>query len=124
MKPLPTDAQLQEEVQEIRIDPWTTNGVAAAGASGFTIACLVRWFIVGSTLVVSLKRLVVAVVVLGAVAWGLRTYLRRQQAKFTHESILDATQIFLQRSAEFDSLASSALSFIFEVELIARGYRL
>ncbi|KAH6660135.1 Mysoin-binding motif of peroxisomes-domain-containing protein [Truncatella angustata] len=122
--PLPTDATKREELQEIKVNPWTTNGAVAAGALGFTVACLIRWFIIGGTLIISLRRITVAAVGLGAVAWTLRTYMRRQWAKYIHEQTLNELRKFLRSSSELDSIASSALSFIFEVELIGRGYRL
>lgn len=122
--PLPTDAPNPEELQDLHVNPWTTNGAVAAGALGFTVASLIRWFIIGGTLHISLKRIVIAAVALGTMAWALRTYMRQQWAKYTHEQTLNEIKKFLQRSREFDSMASSALSFIFEVELIGRGYRL
>lgn len=122
--PLPTDMSKREDLQEVSVNPWTTNGAVAAGALGFTVACLIRWFIIGGTLIISLKRVVIAAAGLGAVAWTLRTYMRRQWAKYIHEQMLNDIRRFLRSSSELDSIASSALSFIFEVELIGRGYRL
>lgn len=113
-----------EIIDPSSINPWTTNGVAAAGGLGFAIAGLIRFFVVGGSFILSVQRLAVASVAVGLIAWALRTHLRREQASRTYEIALSELRSFLQSSTDFDSMASSALSFIFEVELIARGYRL
>jgi hypothetical protein len=122
--PLPTEATDRSEIQDVQVNLWSTNGAVAAAALGFTIACLTRWFVVEDSIIVSLKRVGISVVALGMVAWALRTNMRRQQAKLTYELALSELRRFLRSSSEFDSMASSALSFIFEVELVGRGYRL
>ncbi|KAI1849243.1 hypothetical protein JX266_005204 [Neoarthrinium moseri] len=123
MAPLPTNAPPPEVIKEIYIHPWTTNGAVATGALSFTIACLVRWFYIGGTLIVSLRRIVIAAVALTGVAWVLRIYMRRQWSKYIHEQALNEMRRFVRTSSDFDSLASSALSFVLEVELVSRGFR-
>jgi hypothetical protein len=83
-----------------------------------------RWFVIGGSFILSARRAVVAAIALGLLAWALRTHMRQQQAKTTYEIALNELKRFLRSSSEYDSMASSALSFIFEVELVARGYRL
>ncbi|KAK9773690.1 putative Mysoin-binding motif of peroxisomes-domain-containing protein [Seiridium cardinale] len=122
--PLPTDPGIRVDLHEVNVHPWTANGAIAAGALGFTVACLVRWLLLGGMPTLSPRRLVVVTVALSAAAWALRTYLRHQRAKYLHEQALNEMRRFLRSSSEFDSMASSALSFIFEVELVGRGYRL
>ncbi|KAI4601474.1 hypothetical protein KJ359_011603 [Pestalotiopsis sp. 9143b] len=123
--PLPTEAPPVVEIEDpSNINPWTTNGVAAAGGLGFAIAGLIRFFVVGGSFILSAQRLAIASFAVGLIAWALRTHLRREQASRTYEIALSKLKAFLHSSSEFDSMASSALSFIFEVELIARGYRL
>ncbi|ETS87941.1 hypothetical protein PFICI_01769 [Pestalotiopsis fici W106-1] len=122
--PLPTEALDRLDGQELVITSWTPNGALAAGALGFSIAGLMRWFVVGGSFILSARRLVVVTIALGLLAWALRTHMRQQQAKNTYEIALSELKRFLRSSSEYDSMASSALSFIFEVELVARGYRL
>lgn len=122
--PLPTNAPDPETIREVCIDPWTSNGAVATTALSFIVTCLVRWFMIGGTLIISLRRVVISGVALSGVIWALRIYLRRQRAKYIHEQTLNEMRRFVRSSSDFDSLASSSLSFILEVELVARGYRL
>jgi hypothetical protein len=122
--PLPTNAPEPETIREVCVDPWTPNGAAATTALSFVVACLVRWFFIGGTLIISLRRMLISGVALSGLVWALRIYMRRQRAKYIHEQTLNEMRLFIRSSSDFDSLASSALSFVLEVELVARGYRL
>ncbi|KAI0136686.1 Mysoin-binding motif of peroxisomes-domain-containing protein [Xylariales sp. AK1849] len=122
--PLPLHAPKPDYEADIYSRPWTTNGAVAAAALGFGCAALVRWFFIGGVFTITLKRSVIALAAAALVAFLIRAYMRRQWVKYIYEQALIETDRFVRNSSEFDNAISSAVSFVLEVELIARGYRL
>ncbi|KAK8090034.1 hypothetical protein PG997_004995 [Apiospora hydei] len=120
--PLPVDIPVPDAREGSR--PWSSEGAIVAAALGIGTASLVRWFYIGGVFTFTLTRLVVAVVSLCSVVFGFSVYMRRQWLKYIHVQTLSQVKLFIQNSAELDSMAGAAIGFITEVELIARGYRL
>ncbi|KAK8042088.1 hypothetical protein PG993_006611, partial [Apiospora rasikravindrae] len=120
--PLPVDIPVPDAREGNR--PWSSEGAVVAAALGIGTATLVRWFYIGGVFTFTLTRLVVAVVALCSVVFGFSVYMRRQWLKYIHVQTLSQVKLFIQNSAELDSMAGAAIGFITEVELIARGYRL
>ncbi|KAK8048619.1 hypothetical protein PG994_010349 [Apiospora phragmitis] len=122
--PLPVDLPVPDSSDGSQSRPWSTEGAIVAAALGIGTASLVRWFYIGGAFTFTLTRLVVAVVALCSVVFGFSVYMRRQWLKYIHVQTLSQVKLFIQNSAELDSMAGAAIGFITEVELIARGYRL
>jgi hypothetical protein len=122
--PLPMHAPEPEAEADIYSRPWTSQGAVAAGALGFGLAALIRWFFIGGVFTISLKRSVIAVVVVASTVFVVRVYMRRQWLKYIHAQALIETKRLVHNASEFDSAVSAAVSFVVEVELVARGYRL
>ncbi|KAK7952400.1 uncharacterized protein PG986_008128 [Apiospora aurea] len=120
--PLPVDIPVPDAREGSR--PWSSEGAIVAASLGIGTASLVRWFYIGGVFTFTLTRLVVAVVSLCSVVFGFSVYMRRQWLKYIHVQTLSQVKLFIQNSAELDSMAGAAIGFITEVELIARGYRL
>ncbi|KAH8675798.1 Mysoin-binding motif of peroxisomes-domain-containing protein [Xylariales sp. PMI_506] len=104
--------------------PWNTNGVIAAASAGFFVAGLARWFLVGGFVAISLKRIIVTAVLIVAAVRQVKKYTRRQWLEYLHQQAIAEAERFMSNSSEFDQVIGSAVSFVMEVELISRGYRL
>lgn len=122
--PLPVDVPGPDLREGSQSKPWSTEGAIVAAALGMGTASLVRWFYIGGVFTFTLTRLLVAVVALCSVVFGFSVYMRRQWLKYIHVQTLAEIKLFIQNSAELDSMAGAAIGFVTEVELIARGYRL
>ncbi|KAK7969295.1 hypothetical protein PG988_008368 [Apiospora saccharicola] len=122
--PLPVDLPVPDLREGSQGRPWSSEGAIVAAALGIGTASLVRWFYIGGVFTFTLTRLVVATVALCSVVFGFSVYMRRQWLKYIHVQTLAQVKLFIQNSAELDSMAGAAIGFITEVELIARGYRL
>ncbi|KAI1436746.1 Mysoin-binding motif of peroxisomes-domain-containing protein [Xylaria sp. CBS 124048] len=108
---------------ELNFNTVTTSGAAAAAAFGFSLASLARWYMLGG-FHLTWKRLSVSVCLIVAILHVIRSYIRREVLKNIQRQALLASASFIAISHDFDGANSAALSFIMEVEVVARGYRL
>lgn len=96
--------------------------VAVAGA--FVFVWAIHWVYIGGIAHLTKKRFFFGIVFLaGSVVIG-NAYLRQQWLRYVRQSALTEVKTFVTRSLDFDSAASAAISFIKEVELVSRGYRM
>jgi hypothetical protein len=103
---------------------WTVDGAIAVVTLSFGIAALARWFSIGGAFTITPTRALFAVLGSVAILFLFAIYMRRRWLKYIHEGILHETTKFVEQSAQIDGVLSSALSFLVEVELLSRGYRL
>lgn len=122
--PLPLELPKGDAGKDPYAKPWTTEGAVAAATLGLGVASLSRWFFVEGRLTISPKRFTVALAAVLLAAFTFRVYMRRQWLRYIHNQTIAQVELFIKKSNELDSIAGSAVSFITEVELIARGYRL
>ncbi|EFX02464.1 proliferating cell nuclear antigen [Grosmannia clavigera kw1407] len=99
-------------------------GVVVAVASAFVVAWTVQWVCSGGFVHLSKRRVAVGLVLLTVTAVFGHAFFRQQWLRHVRQSALTEARTFVTRSHDFDSAASAAISFIKEVELVSRGYRL
>ncbi|KAI0466478.1 Mysoin-binding motif of peroxisomes-domain-containing protein [Xylaria cf. heliscus] len=101
----------------------TTSGVVAVVVFCFGAVLLVRWYALGG-FPPTWNRLLTSVVLIFALLYVVRAYLRRENLRNIQRQGLVESASFLSVSRDYDCANSAALNFIMEVELVARGYRL
>ena len=86
---------------------WTINSVHKVGvkAIGYQRFCF-------SSIILSLGAL------------GLYHYFRRQWLEFLRCEVVRNASVLVSNAQNFDTAASSAITFVQEVELVSRGYRM
>lgn len=99
-------------------------GVIAVVASAYVLVWSVSWICSGGFVHLTKKRVIFGVLFLTAGAVVGHACLRQQRLRYVRHAGLSETRTFVTRSQDFDSAASAAISFIKEVELVSRGYRL
>lgn len=104
--------------------PWTVEGVAVCIALALGVTLFVQFFYVGGVFSLSPLRIVTAAAILYVAYFSWATYMRWQWQEYICERTIVEMEFFIKNAEEFDSAAGAAMSYIMEVELVARGYRL
>ncbi|KAK5124227.1 hypothetical protein LTR85_001930 [Meristemomyces frigidus] len=99
-------------------------GAVATAAVAFVLVYLIHWARSGRTGFVSKSRVALAFTVFTVVAFVGYGYIRRQWLKFLRRNAVSAASALTANWQAFEVSSSSALSFIQEVELVSKGYKL
>ncbi|QIW95866.1 hypothetical protein AMS68_001384 [Peltaster fructicola] len=97
-------------------------GVLAVGLTAFALASLLSWTRASGLISKSRAALVLVVYILLAVAGYV--YCRRQYLKYLRRRALEAATSLTASWQGYEVSSTSAISFIQEVELVSKGYRL
>lgn len=99
-------------------------GASMTAFIAFLLVYVIHWSRSSQSGYVSITRLLLAVVALIAAAiWGY-AYVRRQWLRFIRTNAVNAASHLTTHWQTLELSAGSALSFIQEVELVSKGYRL
>ena len=63
-------------------------------------------------------------IILSLGALGLYHHFRRQWLKYLRSEVVRNASVLVSNAQNFDTAASSAITFVQEVELVSRGYRM
>nr|POF19994.1 hypothetical protein CFP56_52243 [Quercus suber] len=99
-------------------------GAFATAVVAFALVYIIHWTRGSRTGFVSKSRIALAIAVFTIVAIVSYAYLRRQWLKFLRRNAVTAVSNLTSSWPALEITASSALSFIQEVELVSKGYRL
>lgn len=99
-------------------------GVIVAVSCAFVLSWAVSWVCAGGFVHLSRKRVLLGLVLLAAAGVVGHAYIRQQWLRHVRKTALAEARTFVTRSHDFDSAASAAISFVKEVELVSRGYRM
>lgn len=99
-------------------------GAAATAAVAFMLVYLVHWARHSRGAYASRGRIALALTVFAIFAFVGYAYMRRQWLKFLRRNAVTAASKLTASWQVFEMSSSSALSFIQEVELVSKGYRL
>lgn len=100
------------------------TGAIVTAATSFSIVGLIHWSRSRTGAGFSPRRVVVLLIVLPLVAAVFYAFARRQWLKFVRHQAIQGASSFIDSAQVFDSLVSSSVLFIQEVELVSRGYRI
>lgn len=99
-------------------------GAIGTAAVAFVLVFLIHWARNGRTGFVSKSRVALALTVFTVVGVIGYAYIRRQWLKFLRRHAVGAASTLTANWQAFEVSSSSALSFIQEVELVSKGYKL
>jgi len=105
-----------------QIGAFTLAGAGCTASFAFGLVWLIHWARGGRDF--KLGRVAVFVTIMAIWAGISYTYMRRQWLQYLRQQTLAEISGFVAQAHEFDSLASGALTFVQEVELVSRGYRM
>jgi hypothetical protein len=105
----------------VATDPY---GAAITALIAFALVYLIHWARGGRGVLVSRGRVTLALTLLVGVAFLGYAYLRRQWLKLLRQNAVDTANSLTANWQTFEVSSSSALSFIQEVELVSKGYKL
>lgn len=117
----PNSMAPMEQFKAVQSD---VNGVLLTGAAAFIIVWLIDWARRGRNDGYQTGRVSVVTTAFTAIALVTYAYVRRQWLKYLRRQAVDAASALVTNLQAFHASMTSSLSFIQEVELISRGYRL
>lgn len=105
---------------------------SAVGLTGAVVTAITSFSVVGlihlsrtrSGSGINPRKIIILLVVLPLVGAVFYAFARRQWLRFVRQQALQGASEFINGSQRFDSLVSSSVLFIQEVELVSRGYRM
>ncbi|CRG90360.1 hypothetical protein PISL3812_07404 [Talaromyces islandicus] len=100
------------------------TGAVITAATSFSIVGLIHWSRSRSGSGMNPRRIAVLLFVLPLVGIVFYAFARRQWLKFVRHQAVQETSLFVNNAQNFDSVVSSSVLFIQEVELVSRGYRI
>ncbi|KAH8700581.1 Mysoin-binding motif of peroxisomes-domain-containing protein [Talaromyces proteolyticus] len=100
------------------------TGAVVTAATSFLIVGLIHWSRSRSSSGLNSKRVVILLIVLPLVGVVFYAFARRQWLKFVRHQAVQGASLFINHAQSFDSVVSSSVLFIQEVELVSRGYRI
>jgi len=98
--------------------------LVATAAGALLVAWIISWVSYGGYANLTKKRVLFAVVFSGATILVYKVYIQQQWLRYLRSQALAEVTHFVSISQAFDSVSSSALALVQEVELVSRGYRL
>lgn len=99
-------------------------GAAATAVAAFALVYVIHWARSSRSGFLSKSRLAIALAVFAVLAIVGYAYVRRQWLKFLRRNAVSTASTLTGNWQAFEVSSSSALSFIQEVELVSKGYRL
>jgi uncharacterized membrane protein YcjF (UPF0283 family) len=106
------------------VEKSSVTGVLAISAVAFCFAWLLHWTRGSHQETTNWKRvLFTSAVCVITIAFVLK-YVCRQWLKMLRHEVIASSTVFVENSEGFDVAASAAITFIQEVELVSRGYRM
>lgn len=102
----------------------STTGAIATAAVAFALVWLIHWARTSRPSGISKSRVALVLTTFIVVAMIAYAYVRRQWLKYLRHQAVDAASTLTTNWQAFEVSSSSALSFIQEVELVSKGYRL
>jgi hypothetical protein len=112
-----------EHADAPRVSTSLYGAIVTAGAA-FALVYLLHWSRSSRSGYMSWGRIVLAVAAFSAIAIFGYAYVRRQWLKFIRTNAINAASGLTTNWQAFELSSASALSFIQEVELVSKGYRL
>ncbi|KUL86196.1 hypothetical protein ZTR_08402 [Talaromyces verruculosus] len=100
------------------------TGAVVTAVTSFSIVGLIHWSRSRTSAGFNPRRLVILLVVLPLVGAVFYAFARRQWLRFVRQQAVQGASNFINGAQRFDSLVSSSVLFIQEVELVSRGYRI
>ncbi|QKX53383.1 uncharacterized protein TRUGW13939_00461 [Talaromyces rugulosus] len=100
------------------------TGAVVTAATSFSIVGMIHWSRSRSGVGMNPRRIAVLLFVLPLVGIVFYAFARRQWLKFVRHQAVQETSLFVNHAQNFDSVMSSSILFIQEVELVSRGYRI
>lgn len=100
------------------------TGAVVTAATSFSIVGMIHWSRSRSGVGMNPRRIAVLLFVLPLVGIVFYAFARRQWLKFVRHQAVQETSLFVNHAQNFDSVMSSSVLFIQEVELVSRGYRM
>lgn len=100
------------------------TGAVVTAVTSFSIVGLIHWSRSRTSTGFNPRRLVILLVVLPLVGAVFYAFARRQWLRFVRQQAVQGASNFINGAQRFDSLVSSSVLFIQEVELVSRGYRM
>lgn len=104
--------------------PSSVYGAAGVTAVAMVFAYLLDRFRTHRPNVLSKSRVALALIALAAIAFVGYGYNRRQRLRYLRQQALDGASTLTSTWQAFELTSTSALSFIQEVELVSKGFRL
>ncbi|WEW58288.1 hypothetical protein PRK78_003756 [Emydomyces testavorans] len=103
---------------------FSLHGVIFSALASFSVVWLFHWTRPRQGARWRVKRLLILVFVLAAVAVGFYMFARRQWLKYIRHEALNVVKVLVGNAQNFDTVSSASVLLIQEVELVSRGYRL
>ena len=99
-------------------------GLFLTGATAFALALSVRWLRSRTTVTYYPSQICLFVSVIFAGTLSLYYYLRRQSLHYLRIQAIESASSLTTNAQDFDAAASAGITFIQEVELVSRGYKM
>lgn len=99
-------------------------GAVATAAIAFTLVYVVHWARSSRSGIFNKGRIALAVSIFALIAFVSYAYVRRQWLKYLRRHAITAVSSLTANWQAFEISTTSAVSFIQEVELVSKGYRL
>jgi len=129
--PNPTTCRHQEipsPAADSAVQPDTVNfslfGISVTATAAFAIAWATNSLRRTGLEAIGYKKTCLASAILFLFVLGLYCHFRRQWLKYLRSQAIHNASTLVANAQGFDTAASSAITFIQEVELVSRGYRL
>ncbi len=129
--PNPTTCRRQDlpsPAADTAVQPDAVNlslfGLSVTTTAAFAIAWAINSLCRTGLEAIGYKRTYLVSIILLLFVVGLYCYFRRQWLKYLRSRAIRNASVLVANAQGFDTAASSAITFIQEVELVSRGYRM
>jgi hypothetical protein len=99
-------------------------GAAVTSTAAFCFAWLIHWARGKPGHAFDYWKLSLLLVISTIAVGAASVYVRRQWLRMLRNEAIQAVSVFVENSEGFDIAASAAITFVQEVELVSRGYRM
>lgn len=114
-----TDTAVQQDAVNFSL-----IGISATATAAFAIAWAINSLRSAGLETIGYKRTCLASAILFLFVAGLYCHFRRQWLKYLRSQVIHNACTLVANAQGFDTAAASAITFIQEVELVSRGYRM
>ena len=129
--PNPTTYQRQEPSlpatnSTVQLDAvsFSLFGISVTTAAAFALAWAIHSIRVLGLGAIGYRRVCLVTIIVSLTGIGLYFYFRRQWLQYLRSRAVRNASMLVSNAQGFDTAASSAITFVQEVELVSRGYRM